>query len=194
MANQNKHTKQKDTRGRMGRIQQLPAPIKATLDQLLVSGVAQTTILEQLKPLLQQAGEQPVGAAVLNRYASKMEAFGRRLRESREVAEVWTAKFGEAPTGELSQHIINILRTISFEFLMDNDGAKDDEGRMVISPQVINELALAVQRFEKAAELSTKREKELRKAFAEQAEKEVKKAGVSPDTAHAIRAAMEKSF
>jgi len=129
-------------------------------------------------------------AAGLNRYASKMEYLGQRIRESREVAEVWTAKFGDKPTGELSQHIINMLRTLAFEFTLTADGITDEDGKPIIHPGSINELALAVQRLERAAEISTKREKELRRAFAAEAEQAVKKAGANETTVAMIRAAL----
>ena len=167
----------KPTRGRMSRIQKLPAKIKQTLDQLLASGVAQKSILEQLKPLLTQAGERPLSAAGLNRYASKMEAMGRRIRESREVAEVWTAKFGDQPSSQLSQHIINMLRHMAFEFTLNSDNVVDEDGNPVIDPAAMAKLAMVVQQLERAAELSTRREKELRQAWQEEAQKKLKKSG-----------------
>ncbi len=175
----------------MSRVQQLPVAIKKRLDELLVGGVPQKDILRQLEPLLIDAGEQPLSAAGLNRYATRMESLGRRIRESREVAEVWTAKFGEAPAGELGQHIINMLRTMAFEFTLSADGQTDDEGNPVINPTVINDLALAVQRMERAAEMSTRREKELRQAYAAKAETAARQRGISNDTAAAIRQAIE---
>lgn len=172
-----KNSKPKSTRGRMSRIQRLPAELKKTLDQLLASGVPQTSILEQLKPLLAEAGERPLSAAGLNRYATQMEAMGRRIRESREIAEVWTTKFGDKPSGELSQHIINMLRHVAFEFVLRNDGAVNEDGDAVIDPATINALAGAVQRMERAAATSTQREKELRTAWQEEAQKKLQKSG-----------------
>lgn len=174
----------------MGRIQQLPARLRSTLDELLRAGATQKSILGHLNPLLIEHGIKPLSAGGLNRYASKMEFAGRRIREAREIAEVWTAKFGEAPTSDLSQHIINMLRTMAFEFALNADGQTDDEGNPVIDPQAINELALAVQRMERAAQLSTQREKELRLAFADEAEKVGKKQGLTADAAAAMRAAL----
>ena len=172
-----KSNRPKSTRGRMSRIQRLPAEIKQALDQLLASGVPQTSILKQLKPLLTEAGERPLSAAGLNRYATQMEVMGRRIRESREIAEVWTTKFGDKPSGELSQHIINMLRHLAFEFVLHNDGAVNEDGGAVIDPATINTLAGAVQRMERAAATSTQREKELRQAWQDEARKKLKKSG-----------------
>ena len=65
------------TRGRLSRIQQLPADIKARLDELLRSGVSQKAILDQLAPLCESAGEPPISRSGLNRYATRMEAEAR---------------------------------------------------------------------------------------------------------------------
>ncbi len=176
-----------ETRGRMSRIQQLPPKIKKALDGLLVSGVSQAEILRRLNPELKAAAKKPLSAAGLNRYSSKMEKMGRRIRESREIAEVWTEKLGEEPKGDVGQMIIEMLRTMAYELTMEasKPGATHDIA-------IIKDVALAVQRMEKAAEVNNKRELELRREFAKQAEAEVKKQGLSSDIAAAIRTALDQ--
>ncbi len=176
-----------ETRGRMSRIQQLPPKIKKALDGLLVSGVSQAEILRRLNPELKAAAKKPLSAAGLNRYSSKMEKMGRRIRESREIAEVWTGKFGEAPQGDVGQMIIEMLRTMAYDLTLAAGAAG-----ATLDTSIINDLALAVQRLEKAADISVKRERELRQEMARQAEVEVKKQGISPDIASAIRTALDQ--
>ena len=188
MQNNNKAT----GRGRMSRIQQLPEALKRRLDELLRAGVSQKDILTSLAPLLKKAEQAPLSRSALNRYAQKMELVGQRIRATREIAEMWTAKFGEQPTGEVGRHIVEMLRTLAFEVALKADpDAVDEDGKPVFDASVINDLALAVQRLERAAELSTKREKELRSEMARQAETHAKKKGISSDLAAAIRAALE---
>lgn len=156
-------------RGRMGRIQQLPSTLKARLDELLRSGVPQRAILDQLAPLLDEAGERPVSRSSLNRYAARMEAMGRRIREAREVAAAWTARFGETPTGDVGAHALEMLRTLVFDLTIK---AEDGE----LDPEQLNHLALALARIERAASASAARERALRKELAEQAAKEAERA------------------
>lgn len=160
------------TRGRMSRIQQLPASLKERLDTLLRAGVPQAEILRVTAPLLEASGERPLSAAGLNRYASRMEEIGQQIREAREAAAAWTAKFGEAPTGELGAHIIDILRKIAFDLARDSHGAEGAEQQV----ETLASLALTVQRLERAAGLSAARERALRKELAELAAAEAEKA------------------
>ena len=122
-----------------------------------------------------------------------MEGFGQRIRESRAIADAWIAKFGEQPSGEIGRMVIQMVQTLAFEVVDKLD--KQAQGNEAIKPteilSALNDLALLSQRLEKASELSTRREKELRQAMAAEAEQAVKKAGVSQDTAAAIRAALE---
>jgi len=122
----------------------------------------------------------------LNRYSTNMETVGGRIRDAREIAEVWTAKLGDKPTGDVSNLLIEMLRSIAFETTI-----RMTEGDDPVSPGLIKELALGIQRLENAAMLTTKREKEIRHAFAEQAastvEKTAKAVGMSKAMAAEIR-------
>lgn len=181
----------KPTRGKMGRVQQLPPAIKSELDRLLRAGVSQAAILRRLAPLLEREGEKPLSAAGLNRYATRMEGVGVRMRQAREVAEAWTAKFGESES-KLSSHIVEMLRVLIFERTLQVAEAQDgDGGNNAPAPQeVIASLALAAQRIERAAELGAKREREIRLEVADKFEKEAKRQGLTKDTAAALRAAL----
>ena len=171
----------------MSRIQRLPQPIKDRLDDLLRAGVPQTEILRVTSPLLDAAGEQPLSQSGLNRYATRMEAVGRRIREAREAAAAWTAKFGEAPTGELGQHVIEILRGLSLDLSLDAQENDDPTARM----ENLAQLALAVQRLERAAGMSATRERALRAELAERAASEAEEAArqQSAKTGHVLPAA-----
>lgn len=156
------------TRGRMGRIQQLPQAIQDRIHVLLRGGVSQADILRQTEPLLKSIGEKPLSAAGLNRYAAKVEATAHRMRQAREMARVWKNRFGEDPDEDLTGLMVDMLQTEVFEAitrLHQSDEALDAE--------TVNQLALGMQRLARAAELSSKREREIRREAAEQARKKL---------------------
>ena len=135
----------KKTRGRMGRIRQLPPELRETIDQLLRDGVPQNEIRSRLEPLLAAHGEQPLSAGGLNRYSSRMEAVGQRLREAREVAAAWSARHGDRPETELGQTMIQIVQTLAFEVshkLASEDWSPDE------LLATLKDLALLAQRLE----------------------------------------------
>lgn len=152
-------------RGRPGRIEQFPRNIKARIDELLRSGVTQREILRCLEEPLREIGEPPLSRSGLNRYAMNMEAVGQDLREARAIADAWTAKLGEEPTGNVAALTIEVLRTLAFKATLR---AKSDDDE-TIDTALISELALALQRLERAASLSHAREREIRKEVAEAA-------------------------
>ena len=182
------------TRGKMGRIQQLPPAIKTKLDELLRDNVSQAEIVRRLETMLEQIGEERLSAATVNRYATRVEQVGVRMRQAREVAEVWVKKFGNSDS-KLSQHIIEVLRVLTFEHAMKVTEAQDAAGgdgadAPPLSHEAIAGLALAVQRIERAAEMGAKRERELRQELAGVVDAEAKRQGLAKDTATAIRAAL----
>ena len=177
----------KVTRGRMSRIQQLPPEIKAYLDRRLREGASQAEVREETAAMLAEIDEPPLSRSGVNRYATRMEAVGQRFRQSREVAEAWIAKFGEEPTGEVGQAVVEMLRTLAFETTLK---ATEDPDDTMDADTLVN-LALAVQRLERAAEIGTKRERAWRREAADKGAGAARKAGVSADTAAAIRAAIE---
>ena len=184
-----------DGRGQMSRIQQLDDDLKELLDRLLRSGVTQRDILDRLNPLLTERGDQPLSRSGLNRYTQKMERVGRRIRESREIAGAWVSKFGEQPTGELSQIVIEMLRTMAFDLAFKAheglDADDGDEAAPAVDASMIGELALAVQRMERSSAISADRERkvraEVREEAADAAATEAKAQGVPSDICSAIR-------
>ena len=185
--------KPRASRGRASSIETLPEDVKQLLDRLLrKKSIPQTEIVAAINEKLTEAGVgKRVSKSALNRYSTRMEAVGARLREAREVAEAWTAKFGEQPTGEVSQMIIEILRTLAFDLTLKADASATDEDDKAMDPKLLSQLALAVQRLERAADMSTKRERELRKAFAEEAAAQMDEAareqGLSAEAVAAIK-------
>ncbi|HAS3559474.1 TPA: DUF3486 family protein [Vibrio cholerae] len=180
---------------RKSKVELLPEDIRNTLNVFIRSGnMTQKDILEAVNQMIDEAGlgdDAKLSRTGFNRYAKRMEEMGQRLRQSREVAEVWVSKLGEAPTSDVGKLLQEFVRTMAFDTSMKMMEQSDGEDGEVISPKALGQLALVVQRIETAAMTSMKREKEIRAAFAaeaaEAAEKIVKQAGISADTATDIK-------
>jgi len=165
-------------RGKRSKIDLLPQPIKAKLDELLRDNShSQKDILEVVNLLIDDAGlsnEQKLSPAGVNRYATQMETIGHDIRQARDMAEIWVAKLGTKPTGDVSQLLMEMLRTQSFRLLVKANENPDD----VLDPKTIGELALGIQRIEKAAMLNMQKEKEIKKAFADAAAEQIDEAAI----------------
>lgn len=169
---------------RKSKVELLPEDIRNTLNVFIRSGnMTQKDILEAVNQMIDDAGlgdDAKLSRTGFNRYAKRMEDMGQRLRQSREVAEVWVSKLGEAPTSDVGKLLQEFVRTMAFDTSMKMMEQSDGEDVEVISPKALGQLALVVQRIETAAMTSMKREKEIRAAFAaeaaEAAEKIVKQA------------------
>ena len=182
------------TRGRPGRIDGFAGThreIKDRIDALLRANVSQAEILRRLDEPLRAVGERPLSAAGLNRYASGMEEVGREIREINAFADVWTAKAGERPMGNVSAMTLQILQTLAFRKAMQVRRGEDEE----IDTSAIGELALSLQRLERSASLNAAREREIREEVAaragEIAAAQAARAGLSDGAAAEIRAAIE---
>ncbi|MCZ4339638.1 DUF3486 family protein [Shewanella colwelliana] len=176
------------TRGRRSKVDLLPDDIRKILDSGLRDGsITQMELLDEINALIKAAGlpeDQQLSRAGINRYATKMEAVGKSLREMREITQVWTAELGDKPTGEVTKLILEMARSQLFKALLNEDGEAADVG-------MIKDAMLAVQRLESAAMASHKREKEIRKLFAEEAantaEKVAKSAGLTADAVSLLK-------
>ena len=180
---------------RKSKVELLPEEIRAQLNVFIRSGnMTQEDIREAVNQMIEQAGlpdDAKLSRTGFNRYAKRMDDMGQRLRQSREVAEVWITKLGEAPTSDVGKLLQEFVRTMAFETSMKLMESADQDGE-VIAPKALNQLALVVQRIEQAAMTSHKVEKEIRKAFAEEAaekaETVAKKAGLTSDTVKMLKA------
>jgi hypothetical protein len=161
----------KRTRGKPSKIDQLPEDIKAELVELLRdTSVTQSHVLRQVNKLIEAAGlpdDEKISRSGLNRYATRMTTVGGRIQEAREVSKMWVDQLGSKPTGEVSMVLIEMVRTLAFDQVLSLS-----ESGEPVPPKFIKELAIGVEKLEKAASESTKREKEIRKAMAEEAAQE----------------------
>ena len=102
------------------------------------------------------------------------------------MSKQWVDQLGGKPTGEVSKVLIEMVRTLAFDQVL-----KMSESGEIVEPKFIKDLAVGVEKLEKAATESTKREKEIRKAMAEEAAERAaevaKAAGLTADGAAQIK-------
>lgn len=181
---------EKPTRGRPSKIDLLPESIRDALHGMLRD---KRHTQEQIRSAINELidghnlpDDMQLSRTGLNRYASRMEAIGSKIRASREMADIWAAKLGSAPTSDVGKLLMEFVKTLAFETSMALA-----ETEKTVEPKALGQLALVAQRIEAAQMASHKREKEIRQAFAEeaaaQAEKITKSAGLSAETAADIR-------
>lgn len=180
----------KTTRGRASKVDLLPPNIKTQLAMMLRDKqYSQAEILAEINDLIRDCGlpeDMQLSKTGLNRYASRMENIGAKIRQAREVAEVWTKQFGEMPQSDIGKTALELVKYLSFE--MSSKFAEKGKAE----PKELAMLAVTIQRLEQAASLSYERERKIRKEVAqlaaETAEKAVAQAGVSKETIAAIKA------
>jgi len=160
-------------------IEVLPQDILEKLQELLRDKrVSQLGVVASINALLEENGhDEKITKSSLNRYAQKMEKVGEKLRQAREVADVYISKLGNAPQGKTGQLINELIRTMTFDVAM-----KAAEGELA-SPDLLKDLALTMQRLEKAASLNEEREEKIREQertrVTEEATKFVRDQGLS---------------
>ncbi|EHS4316622.1 DUF3486 family protein [Escherichia coli] len=181
---------QRPTRGRLSKVDLLPDSIREQLHQMLrEKRHTQEEIREAINALIDEHNlpeEMQLSRTGLNRYAIRMEKVGAKIRASREMAEVWAAKLGSAPTSDVGRLLMEFVKTLAFETSMSM--AEDDKP---VAPKALGQLALVAQRLEAAAMTSHKREKAIRDAFAqemaEKTEELVRTGGLSGGAADTIK-------
>jgi len=174
-------------------IDRLPQQARDQLNELLRDpAVTQLAAVERINQILDQLQHpEKLSKSAVNRYSLRMEKIGKRMRDSREMADIWISKFGAQPQGQVGNLINEMLRTLSFDIsLILQEGQLDEE----TAPGVVDmlkDLALTTMRLEKAANLNVEREKEIRQQAkqeaAESVEKIAKKGGLSKATVQEIR-------
>lgn len=178
------------TRGRASKVDLLPDEIRSALHAMLRDKRhTQTDIRAAVNQLIDDyglPGDLKLSRSGLNRYASTMETVGSRIREAREVSKQWVAKLGTEPEGDVSRVLVEMVRTLAFDSVI-----KMSESNTPLEPKFIKELAIGVERLEKAASESQKRELEIRKQIAieaaDAAETIVTQAGLTAATAADIK-------
>lgn len=163
---------------RASTIEQLPPDILEQLQALLRDPrVNQLEATQQINAILENQGhEDRVSKSAVNRYDMKMRQVGDRLVQSRQIADMWIAKIGAQPQGQLGNLVNEMLRTLSFEVGEQLMRGELDEENMPGVIKMLKELSLTTMRLEKASSENVKREREIRLQALEEAAERVEEA------------------
>ncbi len=158
-------------RGKPSKVDLLPEDIKKRLDEMLRDKrFSQGEILDEVNRLIIESGLDD-GATIsksgLSRHAQKTEAIGQKLRDLRESTKALTAELGDKPTGDTTKLILEMGRSQLFRAMQQQMMNPDDDAEVDI--ETIKDAMLAAQRLEATAMKAHQREKDIRKAFAEEA-------------------------
>lgn len=176
------------TKNQQSSIDRLPEDVRQKLYELLRDPrVTQLDATAKINEILEAEGHpERVSKSAVNRLSVKMDKVGEKLRQSREMAQMWIGKLGAEPEGNVGRLVNEIIKDLAF-----NTAIHLREDEEPAAPKLIRDLAIAVKELEKAASENVKREKEITqkalKDAAETAVKTAKQAGVSQDTIDIIR-------
>ncbi len=174
--------------GRQSTVDRLPEDIRQALNELLRNpAVSQLEAARRVNDMLEADDEATrISKSAVNRYAMKMDKIGAKLRQSREVADMWIAKLGSQPQGQVGHLLNEVVRNLAFDTAI----ALSDEEEPV-PPKLIKELSIAIEKLEKAASENEKRAAEIRKQAREEAAKELteelKNDGISEQVENSIK-------
>lgn len=159
--------------GKRSSIERLPPDVLERLQALLHDPrVTELEIVRRINALLEEDGHpERISKSSLNRYSQKMDAVGEKLRHTREIADMWIGRFGNAPQGKVGALLNETIRCMAFETTMNLA-----EGAEPVPPKVVRELARAVYELERAASENEKREAEIRQQARTEAAEEAAKA------------------
>jgi len=148
----------------------LPEDIKARLQELLRDPrCTQLAATRKINEILEAEGHPDrLSKSAVNRYALRMEEVGAKLRQSREIAQMWVGRLGAEPQGQVGHLLNEMIRGLAFDCAMALS-----EGEEAVPPKMLRDLAMAVERLEKAASENVKRDEEIRKQAAARALAEV---------------------
>ncbi len=177
---------------RQSTIAKLAPDVLAKLQALLRDPrISQLEVTAQVNDLLLSLGERPISKSAVNRYSIKMEKVGEKLRQSREISQMWIGKLGAAPQGNVGNLVNEILRTVAFDLSIKLQEI-DDPDAMPGVIKMLKELSLSVMRLEVASSENVKREKEIRnqerESAAETAASIARKGGATKETIENIKA------
>lgn len=168
-------------------IKTLPPDILEQLQALLRDPrVTQMDATQRINAILAEQGAEPVSKSAVNRYAVKMAEVGAKLQQSREIASMWIGKLGSEPAGEVGKLLNEITRNLAFDAVMHLS-----EGDEPAAPGAIKELAIAIEKLEKAASVNQQRDALIRKQAREEAAQELteqlKNDGISEELEASIK-------
>ena len=186
-------------------IDRLPSEVREALDGWLRDpAITQTEATERTNALLDElAAQQPEGKPAeyvsrqaVNRYDQRMRAACERLLQSQQVTEVWAGKLGSVPAGQFGHLVTEMLRLLVFDLAYQIQGLQDrviDEKSLPGIVATANKVSLMAQRLERSSEIAVRRDREIKRQAAEEAEK-AKAARRVPATPEKVREVIREIY
>ena len=176
------------------KIDRLPDDLREALDDLLRDpAVSQLEAGRRVNAMLAQTDHpERLDKSTVNRYSQRMEKVGKRLRESRAVADMWIAKLGSTPGGKLGHLVNELVRTMSFDMALtlQEQSAGADPEDLPAMVKMLKELSLAAKHVEQASAENERRQRQIDKQKAdaeEQAADLAQKSGLSATKVQDLR-------
>jgi len=169
-------------------IDRLPESIREQLMAMLRDPrLTQVAVREKINAILEEDGHpQRLSYSAVNRYKLRMDKIGARLKQSREVARMWIGKLGAEPQGEVGKLLNEMVRNLAFDATLAMADQDDP-----VEPKMLRDLAVAIEKLEKAASENVRRDEQIRRQALEAAAKvagsSVKQKGLSDDAAEEIK-------
>lgn len=146
-------------------VKTLPSDIKAMADRLIGEDrETQTAILNLINAELDKRDAGRISRSAFSRYAHRMGTAGERIRQTREIAQVWAREIGDMPDGDVGRLLNELVTTMAFDAAASFTGDAD-----VAAPTVVAALARAARDLEHASSLSAERELRIRRETAKKA-------------------------
>lgn len=173
---------------RKSSIDLLPAEMRDALHELLRDpAISQLEATQKVNALLEAEGhDERLSKSSVNRYSQRMDAIGEKMRQSRQIADMWIGKLGNQPQGQVGKLLNEFTRTMAFETALHMS-----EGEDPVPPKLLKELSLSIKHLEEAASVNEKREREIRRQMAEAAatavDEAAKQQGLTADSVAQIK-------
>ena len=154
-------------------IDQLSDELRGKLIELL--NRPEVTQQEITDTINEAAGEKVVSKSAVNRYAMKMREFTERNRQAREVAELYLRQQGEQRQNVLGKMLNEMLRTISFDLIVElpNMADQDPQEKIALVTGLMSKMSRAMRDLEQAAKINAEREQAIREEALQDAVKRV---------------------
>ncbi len=165
------------TRKQQSSIDRLPPDILEQLQALLRDPrVVQKEATRRINAILAEqdaAGALPddapkqVSKTTVNRYDLRLRKVGEKIRQSREIAKMWIGRLGAEPQGAVGKLLNEMVRNLAFDATV----AMAD-GETPVEPKMLKDMAIAIERLERAASENVKRDEQIRQQERERLRKE----------------------
>ena len=112
-----------------------PALLEQLQGWLRDPAITQTEATERLNAVLAELGEKPRSKSAVNRYALQMQEIGAKIQQSREIADMWVAKFGNAPQGKVGILLNEVVRNLAFNTALPPYTTKNPSSHILLDRQ-----------------------------------------------------------